>query len=172
MDNEGLKSTLASQYRAALRMLREAVERCPDELWLDEEPCNAYWQIAYHTLFFAHLYMEVDEAAFIPFPGHQSRVQHPDGLPGPADPDSPLPLLPDPYSREHVLRYCDFCIERVAKALGEMDLEAARCGFHWYPIGKFEHQIVNIRHIEHGAAQLADRLRAACDHGVRCQGRG
>lgn len=172
MNDEALKSSLASQYRAALRMLREAIDRCPDEVWYDDSPCNAFWQVAYHTLFFAHLYMQVDEAAFVPFRGHQARVQHPDGFRGPADPGSPLPLLPDPYSRGHVLDYCDFCIEQVEGALGEMDLGATGCGFYWYPIGKFEHQLVNIRHIQHGAAQLADRLRAACDHGVKWHGRG
>ena len=33
-----------------------------------------------------------------------------------------------------------------------------------------EHQLVNLRHIQHHAAQLADRLRTARDHGVRWVG--
>lgn len=172
MTEEHLKAALGSQYRAALRMVREAIERCPEELWYDASPCNAYWQVAYHTLFFAHLYMQTEEAAFVPFPGHQREVQHPDGLPGPEDPDSELPLLPEPYSRDHALEYCDFCLEMVDPALSAMNLAADQSGFPWYKVGKLEHQLVNLRHIQHGAAQLADRLRDACDDGVRWQGKG
>jgi hypothetical protein len=33
-------------------------------------------------------------------------------------------------------------------------------------MGKLEHQFINIRHIQHHAAQLADRLRVAKNVGV------
>jgi hypothetical protein len=51
-------------------------------------------------------------------------------------------------------------------AVDAMDVLASGSGFSWYPIPKLEHQVVNIRHIQHGAAQLADRVRAAADAGV------
>jgi hypothetical protein len=37
---------------------------------------------------------------------------------------------------------------------------------------KIEHQIVNIRHIQHGAAQLADRLRSKLNLGIGWVGSG
>jgi hypothetical protein len=40
-----------------------------------------------------------------------------------------------------------------------MDLAAPTCGFPWYPMSKLEHQIVNIRHIQHHAGSLSTRLR-------------
>ncbi len=43
---------LKGQYRAGLAMLRQAVELCPDALWYDDAPTNAFWQVAYHVLFF------------------------------------------------------------------------------------------------------------------------
>ena len=55
-----LKAALKSQYHAALAMLRESIERCPDALWYSHTPTNAFWQVAYHTLFFAHLVPDAD----------------------------------------------------------------------------------------------------------------
>jgi hypothetical protein len=40
-----------------------------------------------------------------------------------------------------------------------LDLSAPECGFPWYQMPKLEHQIVNIRHIQHHAAALSTRLR-------------
>jgi len=44
-----------------------------------------------------------------------------------------------------------------------LDLDSAESGFSWYQMSKLEHQLVNIRHIQHHGAQLADRLRSAAD---------
>ena len=49
-----LRSVLKSQYHASLAMLRQALERCPEDLWYSQEQVNSFWQTAYHTLFFAH----------------------------------------------------------------------------------------------------------------------
>src|SRR5690606_16958609 len=95
---EAVRHVLKSQYRAGLTMLREAVDSCPDEVWLNDEHVNAYWQIAYHVLYFTHLYLQPTPTHFQPWPGHQSGVQNEDGLGG-SHPDSDLPVLPSPYSR-------------------------------------------------------------------------
>ena len=63
-----LAKVLKSQYHAALAMLRDAIEQCPDDLGLDERPQNAFWQVAYHTLFFAHLYVGQEQSSFMPPP--------------------------------------------------------------------------------------------------------
>ena len=169
---DALRSILKSQYHAALAMLRESLERCPDDLWFSKEPTNAFWQIAYHTVFFAHMYLHRNEAAFQPWEQHQTAVQHPDGIPGSVDPESPLPLIPDPYTREQVLAYWSVCDRMVDQAIDTLDLDNPDCGFYWYSVSKLEHQIVAIRHIQHHAAQLADRLRAAEDIGIRWVGAG
>jgi hypothetical protein len=48
-----------------------------------------------------------------------------------------------------------------------LDLMSDESGFSWYPIPKLEHQLVNLRHIQHHMAQLADRLRASEAVGIR-----
>src|SRR5262245_28467023 len=102
---EILRTVLKSQYHASLSMLRQAIAKCPGDLWYNTEQVNAFWQTAYHTLFFAHLYLQPNEGAFRPWKGHQSRVQYEDAIAGPPDPTSALPLLPEPYTREQVLEY-------------------------------------------------------------------
>jgi hypothetical protein len=165
-----LRSVLKSQYNATLAMLLETIKLCPAEVWTSQQHKNAFWQVAYHTLFFTHLYLQPNEEAFRPWPGQQSEVQHPDGIAGRADPGSSLPLIPEPYSKEEVLEYWAFCDAMVYGAVDAMDIDSPESGFSWYRVSKLEHQIINIRHIAHHTAQLADRLRAAADVGIRWVG--
>lgn len=166
MRMEQVRPILKRQYHAALAMLRGAIDRCTDDVWYAQVHKNACWQIAYHTLYFAHLYSMRDLDAFQPWIGQQPPTQNDDGIPGPPNADSPLPLMPAPYSREEVLAYCDFCDELIDRNIDEMDLGNPESGFWWYKIPKLEHQLVNIRHIQHGAAQLADRVRNEVGVGV------
>jgi hypothetical protein len=170
MNTETLRSVLKSQYHAALAMLHETLKRCPDDVWSSNEHLNSFWQVAYHTLFFAHLYLQPNEGTFRPWEHHQAKVQHEDGLAGPPDPYSTLPLIPEPYTRAEVLTYWKFCDELVDVAVDTLNLCDPLSGFSWYKVSKFEHQIINIRHIQHHAAQLADRLRSAADVGIKWVG--
>jgi hypothetical protein len=169
-DSLSLRTMLKSQYHAALAMLRETIEQCPEQLWVSDKHTNQFWQVAYHTLFFAHLYLLKDEASFEGWAGHQRDVQHPDGIAGPPDPKSPLPLIPRPYTKAETLAYWSICDQMVDAAIDRMDLESSDCGFHWYKMPKFEHQLVNLRHIQHHTAQLTDRLRSSLGIGTRWVG--
>lgn len=167
-----LRATLKSQYHAALLMLRQAIELCPDEAWTGTDHTNAPWQIGYHTIFFADLYSCTSESAFRPWTGHQAENQYPDAIPGPPDPKSKLPLLPDPYTKAQVLAYWKHCDDMIDDAVEAMDIRSPESGFSWYRVSKLEHQLINLRHIQHGAAQIADRVRAASDVGVDWVGAG
>ena len=46
-------------------------------------------------------------------------------------------------------------------------ISGAPSGFSWLRFGKTELQLYNIRHIQHHAGQLTDRLRTAAGIGVR-----
>jgi hypothetical protein len=162
------KDALKNQYHSCLTMLREAIEKCPDELWLDPRPTNAFWQIAYHVLFFTHFYLGQDAASFEPWAEHQRDNQNEDGI-GPADPKSSLPVIPRPYSKEQTLRYWAIVDALVDRSVDAMDLRRTETGFH-YRMSKLEHQLVNLRHLGHHTGQLADRLREAEELGVRWVG--
>jgi len=150
-----LRSVLKSQYHAALAMLREAIERCPLDQWSGTGHKNAFWQISYHTLFFTHLYLQQSEVTFRRWPKQHGGE---DGISA------------DPYTPAQVLEYWDVCDEMVDGALDALDLESPDSGFSWYSMSKLEHQLVNIRHIQHHTAQLIDRLRLAADIGIRWVG--
>jgi hypothetical protein len=170
IDTSTLRRILKSQYHAGLAMLREAIQLCPDELWLQPQQRNAFWQVAYHALFFTHLYLHSEHTLFRPWAEHQSANQNPDGIPGTPDPESTLPLIPEPYARAQALAYWDVCNQMVDSAVDALDLQALECGFPWYKMSKLEHQLVNLRHLQHHGAQLADRLRTSLDVGVRWVG--
>jgi len=148
---------LKSQYHAALAMLRDAIERCPDAEWLSRDHKNAFWQLAYHVLFFAHLYLQQNETTFVLWSQHHGDD---DGTRG------------EPYSKAQVLEYWSFVDHAVDGAVDLLDLESPESGFSWYKMAKLEHQLVSIRHIQHHSAQLADRLRSAADTGIKWVGSG
>jgi hypothetical protein len=164
--SEPLRSVLKSQYHAALAMLRDAIDKCPDDLWSGTGHTNACWQIAYHALFFAHLYSRRTADDFRPWEHHQANVQYPDGIAGPPIEGSTLPLLPEPYTKARMLAYWSLCDGMIDGAVDAIDVLSPESGFSWYPIPKIEHQIVNIRHIQHHTAQLADRVRSAANVGI------
>lgn len=157
--HESVRPILKSQYHAALAMLRSAIADCPEELWLKAGHTNAYWQIAYHVIFFTHLYLHREDAAFMAWSGHQDDVAYPSAVKGGYKHEGMARELPVPYTKAQALEYCDLCDALVDQAVDSFDLESDSCGFGWYKMGKLEHQFVNIRHIQHHTAQLADRLR-------------
>ena len=120
-------------------MLRETVERCPTDEWSNASHKNAFWQVAYHTLFFAHLYLQRDEAGFQRWGQHRGDG---DGTKG------------APYTQAQVLEYRSYCDHIVDSAVDSLDLDSAESGFSWYRMSKLEHQFVNIRHIQHHGGQL------------------
>lgn len=169
---ELLSSALKSQYHAALAMLRGAIERCPDDLWSSDDYLNPFWRIAYHTLYYTHLYMQPDAASFCAWEHHQTGIQDMDDIPAPpeiqdlVEPPHRPPQTGEPYTRGQILEYLSVCEQMVDGTVGALDLLAEESGFSWYKLSKMEHQLVSIRHIQHHTGQLADRVRAASNVGV------
>jgi len=64
-----VRAALKGQYHAALAMLKQAIEQCPDELW-DGGQAVPFWQVAYHTLYYTHLYLQQREEDFRPWEHH------------------------------------------------------------------------------------------------------
>ena len=46
-----------NDYRAVFEMVREAIKNCPEALWNERVDEPAFWQQAYHTLFFTGFYL-------------------------------------------------------------------------------------------------------------------
>ena len=158
-----LRTILKSQYHAAIGMLKQAVEQCPDELWLSSEHPNPFWHVAYHALFVAYLYLHSDFEGFRPWPNHREGYQFLGPVPG--NPQL-RPEIDEPYSKAQMSEFLQLCDQSIDGAVEKLDLGAPESGFPWYKMSKLEHQIVNIRHLQHHAAQLGDRLRRVAGVGI------
>jgi hypothetical protein len=159
-------SVVTSQIRAALKMLRSAIEACPDSLWNRECDHNRTWVLAYHTLFFAHLYLSPSEEAFEPF---EREVEGFTGYGRDHLGDWTKLSQADVLSKEDVLAYCDYVDERVASLVASTSFDAVS-GFHWLPFSKGETHLYNLRHIQHHAAQMIERLRQETGTAIRWVG--
>ena len=146
-----VKQTIKSQYYAALEMLKQAVDACPESLWHDPDYESPFWHIAYHALFYTHLYLQPTEEDFYPWEKQQ------DGYRSLA---SSREEGGEPYSKEEILDYHRLCCAQVEEQVTALDLEA-ESGFYWLPFTKLELQFYNIRHIQQHTGELYERLGAA-----------
>ena len=144
------KSTTRGQFGAAIDMLENAIRACPDELWGDRSQRPEPWYLAFHTLFWLDLYLSESPDGFAP--------PAPFGL----EEFDPAGVIPErPYTKEELLTYLEHgsrkCHERIEAltdesasrrfVIGRVDLIAA------------ELFLYNMRHVQHGAAQLNLILR-------------
>ena len=171
LSRSAVVAALKSQFLASLKMLQDAVEQCPDELWARESDLNQSWQIAYHALYFVHLYAMQSLEAFTPWSGQHAPSQNDDCTAGPPDPNSTLPLLPEPYTKQEVLEYCRYVSEHVGEWLEALDLSSPESGFSWYRVPKLEHLFVTLRHLPLHTGQIMERIRSNANIGIKWCGK-
>ncbi len=139
------KAVIQSQYLAALEMLRGAINQCPEPIWNDPQEQNLFWQVAYHALFYTHLYLQADRQSFVPWAKDRHQDQH------------RLEQKGEPYSKADLLEYLALCQEQVRQLVPALALEAPS-GFDWLPMSKLELQLYNIRHLQQHVGELYERL--------------
>lgn len=155
----GYNEEIQAQFWAALGMLEGAVTNCPASLWDDPADKTKFWHIAYHALFFTHLYLQKSEEDFQPWEKHREEYEL--MAPPPWAPDTE-PQIGEPYQKADILEYIDFCRQEAVHGLTDVDLTAAS-GFSWLPLSKFELQIYSIRHIQQHTGELMERLGSRAD---------
>lgn len=142
-----IKSIIQNQFLAALEMLKSAVEQCPEAMWADPQPKNKFWHTVYHTLFYAHLYLQPMEKDFISWDKHRDEVV--------SLSDSSETVRP--YTQAEVLEYLAFCQQQVKEKIAACDLHA-ESGFYWLPFNALEKHLYNIRHVQQHTGELFERL--------------
>ncbi len=155
-----IQPVLISQYSAALAMLRQAVERCPDDLWDASQDANPFWRVAYHALFFTQLYLSRTLADFRPWERHAPGVE-----------DMGKTYSGPRYTCGDVLDYLAFCQQLTATNTADLDLEGPS-GFDWCRFNKLELQFYNIRHLQQHTGELMERLGARAGVSVDWISRG
>lgn len=150
-----VNAVIASQYLAALEMLKQVVVKCPDALWADPDDTAQFWHVAYHALFYTHLYLQDTARDFTPWVRHRENYNYMGGrLPWP--PHTPLEIG-EPYDKDSILAYVAVCQQEVRDRVPALNLEA-ESGFEWLPFGKLELQIYTIRHLQQHTGELMERL--------------
>ncbi len=153
--NMEIKQIIQSQYLASLEMLKNAIANCPEWMWADPEPKNKFWHIAFHAIFYTHLYLQVAEKDFIAWDKHRDEYEFMGPLPWPPH---ELPKIGEPYTREEVLEYLELCKAQVNECLPRLNLDSDESGFFWLPFNKLELQFYNIRHLQLHTGELCERL--------------
>ncbi|MCA9955613.1 MAG: DinB family protein, partial [Anaerolineales bacterium] len=144
-----IQGVIKSQFLAALEMLKQAVMQCPDDLWNDTAHKNLFWHVAYHTLFYTHLYLQPTEADFVPWSKHKAEAR---SLEKGAGKGTAVP-----YTQSEVLEYLAFCQQVVLETVDKLDLQG-ESGFYWLPFNKLELQFYSIRHIQQHTGELYEQL--------------
>ncbi|MFZ1771379.1 MAG: DinB family protein [Caldilinea sp.] len=152
MQENRMREAVRAQFMAAFAMLRATIEQCPASLWDDPADKNRFWQVAYHALFYAHLYLHPSHDMFVPWANHRETVELMDAT------TSAL------YTKAELLGFLDECEVHATEQVAALDFSAPS-GFHWLHMNKLEVQLYNIRHLQLHIGELAERLsqRAAID---------
>jgi hypothetical protein len=156
---EYIKTILTGQFEAALCMLNQCIGACPAEHWEGKIANGSFRWVAYHTLFWADLYLSPgDEDDFVLRDFH-----HRGG-------DERLPIATPGLSKEDTLAYVPICRQKMREALAAETAESLQgpSGFAYRKFTRGELHVYNLRHVQHHAGQLSAYLRrvdpALSDH--------
>ena len=148
------RTALWRQFGAAIQMLENALQSCPDDLWsacLWRDPAERpeyaeFWYLAFHTLFWLDLYLSGSVEGFTP------------PAPFTLDELDPAGLLPDrPYTRDELLAYLQHSRQKCCATIEALTDERAAqvCKFLWGEVPFAGLLLDNMRHVQEHAAQLS-----------------
>jgi hypothetical protein len=152
------KKMIWSQFGAAIDMLENAMNACPEEVWSDRSRTPEFWYIAFHTLFYLDCYLSDSDKGFTP-PSLFT-----------LDELDPAGILPDRvYTKEELHSYLEHGRKKCKKTIEALTAEKSlqRCGFDWLDLSVGEMLLYNMRHVQHHAAQLNLILRQRIDSAPR-----
>ena len=146
-----VRQSLTHQFDAALCMVNDCVEKCPDAHWGGNVAKYPFWQVAYHTLCFVDFYLATDGDTF------QFRPDlHPDGWSELKD-EHPSRR----FEKDELRRYVIICRDRARETIAAETAEslAGPSGIKFRKCSRLELHIYNLRHIQHHTGQLSAFLR-------------
>lgn len=141
------------QFKSAITMLERAIRSCPPSLWQSAmwqdaqmgEDFSRFWYVAYHSLFYADLYLSGTLDGFAPpTPFTLDEL----------DPEGKLP--PRVFTPEELLEYAEHCrakYDSIFSRLDELQIQQS-CSFPWMEMSYAELCLDNMRHIQEHGAQL------------------
>lgn len=154
---QGWQNIIWQQFGAAIDMLANALNECPDYLWedrvwkdpSDEAAYSQFWFITFHSLVWLDRYLEGSPNDFEPPPPFQ------------------IGSLPErPYSKTQLQAYLRLCRQKCQTTLLSLTDEKAQriCHFPWgEEVSYIELQLYSMRHVQEHAAQLSLHLGQKID---------
>lgn len=159
MNSTTIIDALASQYEAALEMLRVAIQATPGEVWDSAAYENQTWRLAYHTLYYTKMYLASSPETFAVW---DEAIEGAESLSGSWEDPSPPVAVEGVHSADELVGFLESLLSELPEAIAVLPLEV-ESGFAWYPFSRLELHLNNIRHIQHHTGQIIERLRS---HGV------
>ena len=148
-----IKTELWGQFGAAIDMFENAMQKCPESLWNDE---NRFWYWGYHTLFFLDYYLTEEPEKFAPPEPYTLSEFDADGR------------MPDRvYDKSELLSYVKYCRKKCHDLISGLTPE--KIENRWiddsrnYSILKV--LLYNMRHVMHHTGQL-NLLLGKIDHAL------
>lgn len=165
-----IKTTLKEQYHAGLAMLAQCVERCPDDLWIspsrtdgdgDRIVTRSFWRIAFHSVYFTHLYLGQTIDDFVPWPGRRrGYFEEMWRQPWDIEPYE-FPEEAEPTTRKDILDYIAWVHSVLDPTIDGLDLDSDESGIPWYKnFSKLSHELLTLRHLQGHVGQLSELLMA------------
>ncbi|MBC7614747.1 MAG: DinB family protein [Pedobacter sp.] len=141
------KQTLWHQFGAAILMLENAINACPDHLWDSE---SQFWCKSYHTLFYLDYYSSTEPENFRP--------------PAPftlSEFDSSGILPERVYSKVELINYLQFARQKCYQLITGLTNKIAEHRFINVArdYSMLEIIVYNMRHVQHHTAQLSLLLK-------------
>jgi hypothetical protein len=147
------RAALWQQFGAAIDMLENALDACPEDVWSDRSRQPQYWYLVFHTLFWLDLYLSSREGFAPPAPYGLEELD-------------PAGVFPERvYSKTELRAYLahgrEECRATIAALTDETAREPRVFGSVQGPL--LEILLYSMRHVQHHAAQLNLILRQATD---------
>ncbi len=140
-------------------MLKQTITQCPESIWNNPDDKTKFWHIAYHALFYTHLYVQDSEKSFKPWSKHRAEYNFMGQVPWPPH---AAPKIGEPYGKDNLLEYLAFCQQHIAERLPQLNMEG-ESGFDWLPFSKLETLIYTLRHLQQHTGELMERLGTRAD---------
>jgi hypothetical protein len=145
------RTAIKRQHHSALWMFKQAIERCPEDIWVGGTHPRNYWRIAYHALGYAHLYLYEDLASWKKWDKHRVEATYLEGE---------VEVIGH-YTRAELLAFTEMIDGEVDARIDALDLDSDSCGFTWYPnVTRCELLILSLRHLHGHLGQLSEILIA------------
>lgn len=151
-----IRSSLLSQFQAALCTVDRCVTLCPERTWHALIGNMTFDQVAFHAIFYGDVYLGPDLASL------KTQAFHQEHAAVFADYEELEPQKQVAvYEKGFISAYIEHCRTKAEAVIGaESEASLAKNpGFDWLKMPRAEVYIYNLKHLQHHAAQLSLRLR-------------